>query len=75
MLLGIACPLIQLKQHISGSLFYEGGCINFLQDFNSFLVVSTLPREAKNTPYFIIFKRVTNTVNILEDRLHRGNIY
>ena len=75
MLLALACPSIRVKRHLSGSLFYEGGCINFLQYLNSFLVVSTLPREAKNTPYFIIVKQGTNTCNILEARVHRGCIY
>ena len=47
MLLVISCPLIRVKQHLSGSLFYDSGCINFLQDLNSFVFVSTLPRESK----------------------------
>ena len=46
MLLALSCPLIRVKRHLIGSLLYEDGCINFLQDLNSFLVVSTLPREA-----------------------------
>ena len=36
--------------------------------------MSTLPREAKNTPYFIIIKGGTNTGNIIEARLSRGYI-
>ena len=75
MLLALACPLIRLKQRLSGSLFYEDGCINFLQDFNSFLVVSTLPIEAKNTPYLIIVKQGTNLGNIIESRVRIGRIY
>ena len=75
MLLALACPLIRLKQRLSGSLFYEDGCINFLQDFNSFLVVSTLPIEAKNTPYLIIVKQGTNLGNIIEARVQIDHIY
>ena len=74
MLLSIVSPLIQVKQHLIGSLFYEVGCINCLQNFNSILVVSTVPREVKNTQYFIIVKWGTNTGNILKTRVSRGHI-
>ena len=75
MFLALACPLILVKRHLSGYIFYEGGCVNFIKYLDSFLVVSTLTREAKNTAYFIIIKRGTNTDNILDSRLRRGHIY
>ena len=37
--------------------------------------MSTLPREAKTTPYFILVKRGTNTGNILQARVCRVHIY
>ena len=30
MLVALACPVIRVKRHRSGSIFYKGGCINFL---------------------------------------------
>ena len=53
-LVALACPVIRVKHHRSGSIFYKGGCINFLQDLN--YLVTKLPRTHQNTPYFIIVK-------------------
>ena len=69
MLVALACPVIRVKRHRSGSIFYKGGCINFLQDLNS--LVTKLPRSHRNTPYFVIVKRGSEGEVIHEARVRR----
>lgn len=69
MLVALACPVIRVKRHRSGSIFYKGGCINFLQDLNS--LVTKLLRTHRNTPYFVIVKRGSEGKVIHEARVRR----
>ena len=40
MLVALARPVIPVKRHRSGTIFYDGYCLNFLQDTNSFIIAT-----------------------------------
>ena len=60
MLVALACPIMRVVRHRSGSLLYQNHCVNFLQGFDSFFGTIAIPRRASNTPFFVIIRRGAN---------------
>ena len=49
----LAHSFMRVVCHKSGSLVYQSYTINFIHDFNRFLGISSIPRQAINNPYFV----------------------
>ena len=59
-----------MVRHQNGNVIYHSHSINFLQDIQSFFESCRIPRNATNTPYFVVVKRGTNG-DIIEARVRR----
>jgi len=74
MLVALACPIMRVVRHQNGNVIYHSYSINFLQNFHSFYGPCRIPRNANNTPYFVVAKRGTNG-EIIEARVRRQYVF
>ena len=56
MIIDIACTIILIFFHTSGSTICSIHAINFLRCFWRFFLFGSIPRQACSTPYFVIVK-------------------
>ena len=72
MLVSLACPVMRVARHIgSGSTVYQSHCVNFVQDISTFYTTNTIPRSARNTPYFYV-KRTGSNGTVAEARVRQN---
>jgi len=74
MLVALASSIMRAVRHLSGIVIYHSHSINFLQDFHSFFGSYRIPRNATNTPYFVVAKRGTNG-EIIDARVRRQYVF